>query len=178
MSSTDGSHFGSRARCPFCGEELTEEPDGPRYHPPCAETVPADRLLDLTLRSMHALNRRAKHPGVDSVEWSERMERIYSLKDRFLEALVAAGRAAVARFRIERPGEPPQVWYLVTSGGYSFHVPGEDAGPAVRAAAVEAPPHDPYQGAREIPDTGLDEDQEIAVVAFTTERLGARGVRP
>lgn len=131
--------------------------------------------IDVALLALDALNRRAKHPGVDVVEWSDRMEQVYALKNRFLESLVAARRATVARFRVRRLSEEPQVWYLVTSGDYSFHVPWEDAGPEVRMAAVEVPPHEPFQEPRAIPETGLTVEEQVAAVERAIEWLRARG---
>lgn len=161
------------------------------------QTLPDDDLVDLALRAMHALNIRVKHqrgaemvlgmieelpdgdrfPQVRDAALSVAMQtdRIYALKDAFLDALVAVGRATVARFRVERPGEEEKVWYLVTSGDYSFHVPDEAAGPSIRAAAAETPPHDPYQETREAPDTGLTLEEELAAVEGAIVRLRERG---
>ncbi len=193
---------------------------------PVGDDAGAVDEVEIGVRAMQALNRRVKHqrgaelvlelldglPPEDdrfsrvkdaAVGAVAETDRIYALKDRFLDALVAAGRASVGRFTVSRPmydfesgfqeneyldetfrnrvlkvGTETQTWYLVTAGDYSFHVPGESAGPATRAAAVEIPPHDPYQEAREVPETGLTLEEELAAVERAIEDLRAGEASP
>lgn len=166
------------------------------FMPACDDAGHVDEV-DVGLRALEALNVRVKHfrgaemvldlieglpdgdrfPQLKDAALSAvaETERIYALKDAFLDALVAAGRATAARFRVEPPAEEAQDWYLVTAKDYSFHVPGDVAGPAVRAAAVEVEPHDPYQEAREVPETGLTLEEELAALERAVECLRARG---
>ena len=60
-------------------------------------------------------------------------------------------------------------------GDYSFNLPDEAAGSAVRAAAVEIEPHDPYQEVREVPETGLTIEEQLAAVERAIDRLRTRG---
>lgn len=135
----------------------------------------------------------------------DEIDRIYRPKDRFLEALIRAGYARVERFTIKRisgwschccdrewrgfgrqcfdcgrAGQAKSVdetWFVIDCGrGFRFHQPALAADLAVMA--LEVPPHEPTQPAREIPKVGLTIEAQFRAIELAVERLSAPRTPP
>jgi len=161
-----------------------------------------DDLFAKALASMAALNRRAKHLRSGRSTKAGDRRAIYEVKDRFLRAVVEAGRAdRVLTWTIERPGleveckdcghvwwgNGPECfacggwgeavaqverWYLVEVGDYAWHTPHSSS--VLHQVAVPHPDggHDPDQPTREIPKVGLTIEAQMTCVELANERLG------
>lgn len=144
-------------------------------------TLTTEALLPLACQCLHSLNRRAKKLRDDRKEYQRyaetyqaKIDRIYTLKDKLLLALVKSGRATVETFEIEgrsvccsicqhnwcgdnycyrcdeNSGEAEQEqWFIISAPmGYRYHTPHWH--PAY-ATATPIKAHDPTQEQREIP---------------------------
>lgn len=158
-----------------------------------------DQVLARGLEILFALNRLAKRIG-PSVRGEELQERIYSVKDRFIAALVDAGDGAVFQFQrsttfgsccrgvpiragercyecYELVSDDVVTWCLVEFVGqektYRFHVPPDQVTEAMLRRAQPIPAHDPTQPIREVPEIGITAEQGIAVVAYVAQEVAA-----
>lgn len=148
------------------------------------QAMSLEQLYPLSLDSLRALNRRAKAYRDNANDYQgatftralrSKIDEIYALKNRFLEASIRAGKATLETFevvddyswfcecghewfghgdecfRCEGAGyNHVRDWFVVDCGdGYRFHQP--DMPDDLAELAVEIEPHDPTQPAKEIP---------------------------
>jgi len=165
-------------------------------------------LVEKALAAMFSLNRRAKEKRdrrrkfrrqqfADAIQ--KEIERIYELKNRFLDALVRSERASVEEFSTSRrtgwlcpycgrewwgqsdecfscggEGEPMyehETWYIVQCSHYRWHQPGDSASEAIKRAAKPGDAHDPNQEAAEIPKVGLTIEAQHKSIEMAIEKL-------